>query len=312
MMTTIERFLSYLRDELRYPANTVEAYRRDIEAWTAHYGCDRPVAEAAPADIRRFIADEARKGCAVATLRRRTVALRSLFRFMMRFDGLAANPAAGLSPGRLPRRLPVNIPTGETIAMLDALAEDVEERDDSFTALRDRLMAEMLYQTGMRCSELIGLRDDRVDTTRGVMTVTGKRDKDRMIPFGPALGRLIDAYREKRRSGDGPGDAAPGEPLFVRSDGRPLYRKLVYNTIHSVMASAGVHATRMSPHVLRHSCATDMLNGGASLDNVSRLLGHASLATTQIYTHISLSELQKNYAAAHPRASHHNHNISNP
>lgn len=304
-MKTLERFLSYLRDELRYSPHTVDAYRRDISAWLAHYGESRPVEAATQADIRRFIAHEARKGQSIATLRRRTVSLRSLFRFLMRSDGLTVNPVSGLNPGRLPKRLPVNVRKEETEDMLN----DLMESDESFGAFRDRLILEMLYQTGMRCSELTGLRDDRVDSASGLIRVLGKRDKERIIPFGNSLRELIDEYRELRSSPDGPGAAAPGDPFFVRSDGRPLYRKLVYNVVHKAMADAGVHAQRMSPHVMRHSFATDMLSGGASLTSVQQLLGHASLATTQIYTHISLSELQKNYAAAHPRAKHHNHNI---
>ena len=306
MMTILERFLSYLRDELRYSDNTVEAYRRDIEAWLEHYGEARPVEAASSADIRRFIADQARKGRSTATLRRRTVALRSMVRFLMRTGELSVNPVAGLNPGRLPRRLPVNVRPEETERMLTAMADDV----DSFDAARDRLLMEMFYQTGMRCSELIGLRDDRVDTLRGELRVTGKRNKERVIPFGASLGRMIDDFRALRSDSDGPGAAAPGDPLFTRRDGRPLYRKLVYNVVHEAMQANGVHAARLSPHVMRHSFATDMLAGGADLTSVQQLLGHASLATTQIYTHISIQELKKNYAAAHPRASHHNQDIS--
>ncbi len=224
----------------------------------------------------------------------------------MRTGELSVNPVAGLNPGRLPRRLPVNVRPEETERMLTAMADDV----DSFDAARDRLLMEMFYQTGMRCSELIGLRDDRVDTLRGELRVTGKRNKERVIPFGASLGRMIDDFRALRSDSDGPGAAAPGDPLFTRRDGRPLYRKLVYNVVHEAMQANGVHAARLSPHVMRHSFATDMLAGGADLTSVQQLLGHASLATTQIYTHISIQELKKNYAAAHPRASHHNQDIS--
>lgn len=306
-MTTLDQFLSHLRDELRYSPNTVEAYRRDIEAWLAHYGDSRPIEEATQADLRRFIAAEARKGLSTASLRRRAVSLRSFFRFLMQSSGLSANPAVGLNPGRLPSRLPVNVRKEETASMLDSLDESVDP--DDFDSIRDRLIVEMLYETGMRCSELIALRDDRVDTNRGEMRVLGKRNKERMVPFGSRLAELIESYREARVGEGRPGKASAGSPLFVRSDGQPLYRKLVYNVVHEAMAGAGVHASRMSPHVLRHSFASDMLNGGASLNSVQKLLGHASLATTQIYTHISIAELKSNYAAAHPRAAkHHNRN----
>lgn len=308
MTDTIARFLTYLRDELRYSPNTVEAYRRDLSFWLDHYGPSRKVEEATQVDIRRFIADEARKGLSTATLRRRSVAVRALFRFMMRRGDVGANPARGLNPGRLPKRLPVNLRSDDTAAMLDALDAAAP---DSFDDIRDCLISEILYATGLRCSELISLRDDRVDTARCELRVVGKRNKERLIPFSPRLAALIDRYRDARKSDDGPGAALPGEPLLVRADGRPLYRKMVYNKVHGAMAEAGVKASRMSPHVLRHSFATDMLEGGATLNSVQQLLGHASLATTQIYTHISLAELQKNYAAAHPRShSNHNRNIN--
>ncbi len=300
MMTTLDRFLRYLRDELRYSPHTVEAYRRDIEAWLADYGPVRPVEEAVALDIRRHIASQARSGKSVATLRRKVVAIRALFRYLMRHEGLKVNPATGINPGRLPKRLPVNVKEAETTAMLDTLAADASD----FETKRNHLIIEMLYETGMRCSELIGLRDDRTDISRRELRVIGKRNKERLIPIGPSLAALIDDYRHSRRGADGPGQAAPGEPLFVRSDGRPLYRKMVYNIVHEAMALNGVHARRLSPHVMRHSFATDMLAGGAGLNTVQQLLGHSSLATTQIYTHISLDDLKRNYAAAHPRATH--------
>ncbi|MCM1028723.1 MAG: tyrosine-type recombinase/integrase [Pseudoflavonifractor sp.] len=300
MMTTIDRFISYLRDELRYSTNTVEAYTRDIKAWLADYGEKRPVEHALAADIRVHIAAEARRGISIASLRRKTVALRALFRFLMKFDGLPSNPVDGINPGRLPRRLPVNIRQPET----EALLLDMALKADSFDGIRNRLILEMLYQTGIRCSELIGLRDDYTDTSLNKIRVLGKRNKERVIPIGPALASLINDYRVARLSSDGPGIAAPGSPLFVRNDGKPLYRKLVYNIVHNAMAMNGVHASRLSPHVLRHSFASDMLANGASLNSVQQLLGHSSLATTQIYTHISLDDLKRNYAAAHPRLAH--------
>lgn len=302
MMTALARFISYLRDELRYSPNTVEAYRRDIESWLEHFGDSRPIEAATQADIRSYIAAEAKSGLSIASLRRRCVALRSLFRFLMHEGTITANPVSGINPGRLPKRLPVNVKPEETASMLDGMAEN----DGDFTAVRNRLIMEMLYETGMRSAEIMGLRDDQVDTRRQELRVLGKRNKERIIPFGASLAGLIDEYREARLMPGGPGAADSGQPMFVRPDGRPLYRKLVYNIVHSAMSDAGVHATRLSPHVMRHSFATDMLSGGAALNSVQQLLGHASLATTQIYTHISLEELRKNYATAHPRASHHN------
>ncbi|MDE7388015.1 MAG: tyrosine-type recombinase/integrase, partial [Muribaculaceae bacterium] len=135
-----------------------------------------------------------------------------------------------------------------------------------------------------------------VNTGRGELKVLGKRNKERIIPFGTELSDMITHYRQLRTSGPGP----DGE-FFTRPDGRPLYRKLIYNVVHSSLLGSA-HATRLSPHVLRHSFATDMLNDGADINAVQKLLGHASLATTQIYTHVTLRDLQHNYQLAHPRA----------
>ncbi|MDE7151014.1 MAG: site-specific integrase, partial [Candidatus Amulumruptor sp.] len=231
MMTALARFISYLRDELRYSPNTVEAYRRDIESWLEHFGDSRPIEAATQADIRSYIAAEAKSGLSIASLRRRCVALRSLFRFLMHEGTITANPVSGINPGRLPKRLPVNVKPEETASMLDGMAEN----DGDFTAVRNRLIMEMLYETGMRSAEIMGLRDDQVDTRRQELRVLGKRNKERIIPFGASLAGLIDEYREARLMPGGPGAADSGQPMFVRPDGRPLYRKLVYNIVHSAM-----------------------------------------------------------------------------
>ena len=168
---------------------------------------------------------------------------------------------------------------------------------DDFRAARDHLLLLMLYSTGMRCSEAQGLLDRDVDTKKRQLRVVGKRDKERVIPFGDELADAVDAYRALRDA-----TGASGDPhLFVRADGSPLYRKLIYNVVRRAM-DGEVHAARHSPHVLRHSFATDMLNNGADLNAVKSLLGHASLSSTQIYTHVTFSDLQHNYQQAHPRA----------
>ena len=182
--------------------------------------------------------------------------------------------------------------------MLDNIVSATDNDPDSFTTVRDSLILEMLYATGMRCSELTDLRDDAVDTASATMRVVGKRRKERVIPFGRPLAGAIDNYRQLRSQ------IADSETptLFVSLRGRPMNRRSVYTIVHNAMTEAGIHASRLSPHVMRHSCATDMLNNGADLNTVSRLLGHASLATTQIYTHLTYRDLQTNYEHAHPRA----------
>ena len=294
-MTMIDAFLTYLRNELNMSVNTIDAYRNDLKQWHEFVtsGGRYPFmpADTRVSDLREWIASVARSGCSQRTVRRKVQSLRAFFRYMMRFHGLAVNPASELTLARLPKDLPVYVKPEETGALLD------EELDtDDFVAVRDRLIIDMLYSTGIRCQELIDLLDVNVDVAKGELKVRGKRNKERIVPFGPELQEMITLYRRLRD-----GYVSRADEFFVRPTGEPLYRKLVYNVVHDAMAGT-VHASRLSPHVLRHSFATDMLNNGADLSAVQQLLGHTSLATTQIYTHITYRDLKLNYQHAHPRA----------
>ena len=195
----------------------------------------------------------------------------------------------------MPAELPVNIRPNETAALLDAQPDD----PDDFLQVRNRLIIDILYSTGIRCSEIMNLLDAEVDTRRGELKVLGKRNKERIVPFGPELAQSIDSYRKLRRE-----LPSPAPQLLLRPDGRQLSRRQIYTAVHA-MLQGNVHAARLSPHVLRHSFATDMLNGGADITSVQQLLGHSSLATTQIYTHVSYKDLKRNYQLAHPRAQKH-------
>lgn len=310
-MNLVEEFLSYVRLELNYSPLTVDAYRRDLTQWAefatgkqgeSHAALDTlsPM-DVTTNDLRQWIGSLAREGCSPRTIRRKASALRAFFRYLMRNHGLKANPASALTLSRPAKELPVYIRPNETEELL---SESTAEETTDFSELRDRLIVEMFYTTGMRCQELVDLLDINVDTSRGELKVHGKRNKERIIPFGAQLGHSIEAYRNLRDS-----DAATAVSrrdndarFFVRKNGEPIYRKLAYNVVHDTLSLGGVHATRLSPHVLRHSFATDMLNNGAPLSSVQQLLGHASLASTQVYTHITYRELKQNYQLAHPRA----------
>ena len=294
----INEFLTYMQAELGRSPNTLKAYRTDLEQWqryvVANDGQFDPM-NATQTQLRGWIAELAKNGVGVASLRRKVVSLRTFFFYLMKRHGLDSNPASDLNPGRMPKRLPVYIKPSETKAMLDAPLDA-----DDFNSVRDRLVIDMLYSTGIRCSELMGLTEGAVDTGRCELKVHGKRNKDRIIPFGNELAEMIGLYRHIRENITG--QSAPSDPFFIRdADGRPLYRKMIYAIVHNEMMGR-VHSSRMSPHVLRHSFASDMLNNGASLNAVQQLLGHSSLATTQIYTHITFRDLKQNYLTAHPRA----------
>ena len=210
----------------------------------------------------------------------------------MKYHGLKSNPATDITLAKIDKALPVYIRQSETNSILS----DDWDKDD-YLETRNRLIILMFYSTGIRCSELITLLDCNVDTVRGELKVLGKRNKERIIPFGKELSDMITLYRQLRD------DIVelPEPQFFLRPTGEPLYRTMVYNIVHRTLAGR-VHSTRQSPHVLRHSFATDMLNNGADINAVQQILGHQSLATTQMYTHITYRELKHNYELAHPRA----------
>ena len=293
-----EDFYNFIRCESTVSAHTFEAYRRDLEQFrrflTAELiHADDDPRKASYADLRLWVASLASREFSTATILRKMSALRALYGYLMKHKGLEVNPAARLIAPRAPHNLPDFVREEETARAIDALDAD----SDDFDTARNALIVDMLYSTGMRESELIGLKNVDVDTDRCELKVLGKRNKERFIPFGIGLKSMIEHYRTLRSE-----YAADGDAFFVRQDGRPLYRMLVYRVVNASLTDAAVNSSRRSPHVLRHSFATDMLNNGADLVAVQKLLGHASLETTQRYTHLTYRELQQNYKLAHPRA----------
>lgn len=293
----IEDFLKYITSELQLSDCTVEAYRSDLQQWISFATADglhelRPETTTV-SDLRLWIASLARNGASPRTLRRKIQSLRAFFRFLMRYHGMSFNPAMDLQPPKISKELPIYVRPEEMNVLLDA-----ESDSSDFEESRNRLILDMFYSTGLRCSELMNLLDANVDEKKGELKVHGKRNKDRIVPFGPELTDMITRYRNLRRLQTG---CANSLTFFVRPDGQPLYRKLIYNIVHQAMEGT-VHSSRKSPHVLRHSFATDMLNGGAQITSVQQLLGHQSLTATQVYTHISYRDLKQNYQLAHPRA----------
>ncbi|MBQ0115256.1 MAG: tyrosine-type recombinase/integrase [Bacteroidales bacterium] len=290
----IERFLHYLDAELNYSALTVAAYRNDLAQWTEALtaGTGEPdFASVTTSDIRAWMVQRSGRGDCPRTLRRKLQSVRSLYRYLMSRGEVDANPAAAVELAKVPKPLPSMVREKNIDALLDS-----EVDMDDFEQVRNRLIIMMFYETGIRRAELIGLLDRNVDTAKGELRVHGKRDKDRVVPFGSELRDWIGQYRRLRAE-----TGATDDEFFVREHGGKLYPSLVYRVVHDGLRMAGASG-KTSPHVLRHSFASSMLNGGAGLGSVKELLGHESLATTQIYTHITFSELQHNYKLAHPRA----------
>ena len=292
----IEGFLKYLRYELNYSVHTVLSYGNDLrqfaEFLTRGDSEQLRLDDVSVNDIREWMMSLSNAGDCQRTIRRKVQSVRALYKYMQRRALIDRNPATMVELAKLPKRLPTYVRSENINALLD---QDIDLAD--FTAVRNKLMLMMFYETGIRRAELIGLSDVNVDASAMQIKVHGKRNKDRIVPFGSELLEWIVRYRELRSQQV----AAVCDAFFVRPNGKALYPSLVYNVVHDALQAAG-GTDKFSPHVLRHSFASAMLNNGAQLNNVKELLGHESLAATQIYTHITFSELKDNYQSAHPRA----------
>ena len=319
----INSFLTYLRCELNRSAHTVLSYHTDILQFARFITGDHPdqfrpeLTE--PADLRSWTLRLAQSGVSLRSIRRKVSSLSALFRYLMQRGLMTHNPAREIPLARPHADLPTFIRQDEMQQIieshLDTLmrpsdagappTENSTDTVDSFTDTRNALILLMFYSTGLRLSELIGLMDADVDTARGELKVLGKRNKERLIPFGTELADAIGAYRLRRNA---EGATSPTGRFFTRPDGSDLYPTLVQRLVKKEL-QGNTHASRLSPHTMRHSFATDMLNNGADLRSVQKLLGHESLQTTQVYTHVTRSELQHNYKLAHPRAQKHGGNF---
>ena len=293
-MKQIESFLYYMRYELNYSVHTVLSYKKDLEqfaAFAADGDSEFAAAGVGTADVRAWVYDlSQRRGLAVRTVRRKMQALRAFYKFLLKRGEVAQNPVDDIPMAKLPKRLPEFVGEKKMDEILDSGFSHTD-----FEQVRNRLIVAMLYETGMRRAELVGLTDADIDTRRCELKVHGKRNKDRIIPFCGELKRLIDIYRPLRAK------VAYGEDTFILTEkGMPAYPGLLYRIVTRNLSL--VTSGKRSPHVLRHSYASAMLNNGAGINSVKELLGHESIATTQIYTHITYSELKQNYKHAHPRA----------
>lgn len=316
--TIAEAFEDYLAGELNRSPLTVEAYMRDTQAFAEFIGtsCDTPLPESAEeasetlagattSDVRTWLAEMA-LSMTPRTIRRKTQSVRALFHYFLTLGLITSNPAADVVLTKIPKPLPTFV---RDVDMERVLAQETpEETRPSANSravgkaqhLRDRLIVELLYTTGMRRAEIISLRNSDL-TSSGELRITGKRNKQRVVPLAESTLRLIEEYRAALAAETGGAIAAEeGDKPLLRHKGGPLTAGVVYGVVRRELAD--VPAAKRSPHVLRHSFATAMLNNGASINTVKEFLGHSSLATTQIYTHVSYAELKRAYAGAHPRA----------
>jgi site-specific recombinase XerD len=293
-------FRRHLAEEKGHSAHTVAAYVGDVAqlaTWAGDFAIDPD--EVTTQVLRRFIGERRREGLATATIARKRASLRAFYAFALRRGAVGRDPAAVLDAPKLDRRLP-KVLRRDQVAALIAATDGAAPLD-----VRDAAMLELLYSSGARISELVALDVDRLDLDRRAVTLHGKGDKDRLVPLGDpavsALRRWLDDSRPALlRAAADAGRQGADAAVFLGPRGGRLDRSEAYRMVVRRGTEAGVgHVT---PHVLRHSYATHLLEGGADLRSVQELLGHAALATTQTYTHVSREHLRSVYTEAHPRA----------
>jgi integrase/recombinase XerC len=287
-----EPFLAYLRDERGLSARTLSAYRRDLERFSNALSQQDIAApgQVTEHDIRRFIAHVHRQGLGARSIQRLLSAVRSFYRWLMR-EGLASgNPAAQVRAPKAARKLPGTLDADSVARLLDI-------SENSPLALRDKAIMELFYSSGLRLSELADLRWDQVDTASGLVTVTGKGNKTRVVPLGSYAAAALAAWNRVR--GQFAGFEEPC--VFVSNRGRPISPRTIQSRIRYWARRQGL-PQKVHPHLLRHSFASHMLESSGDLRAVQELLGHADISTTQVYTHLDFQHLASVYDKAHPRA----------
>ena len=296
MLSAVERFLRYLKVERNCSDLTIKSYREDlvslIEYLEQSLGHPPQAAQITPLDLRTYVVALHEAGYAKSSVSRRLASLRSFYRFAQR-EGLSSqNPAKPLRNPRRERKLPHFLTTAEIGKLLSAPPANEP------MGLRDRAIFETMYSAGLRVSELVGINDDDLDLDDGLVRVRGKGKRERLAPLGTFAVKAVRRWLNERQLAGKPGR---GSPVFVNKFGTRLTTRSVARMMEKYLLTTGLDL-RTSPHTLRHSFATHLLDRGADIRSVQELLGHRSLVTTQIYTHVSTASLKQVYERAHPRA----------
>jgi integrase/recombinase XerD len=293
----VDAFLTAARVERGLAPNTVEAYARDLARFADH-AARRGVTR--PADVTRqhltgFLAALEREGLSGRSRARALVAVRRFLRHAGRGGAGFADPTDGVATPRYTRGLPRILRGDEVEALLAAVSPD------SALGLRDRAMLEVLYGAGLRVSELVGLPLSGLDLRAGLLRVRGKGGRERLVPLGMPACQALERWLAEGRPACAAAASRASEAVFLSRRGAPMTRQNFFSRLRGVARAAGVPTERVSPHVLRHAFATDLLEGGADLRAVQSMLGHADLSTTQIYTHVSRAKLRETVETRHPR-----------
>lgn len=291
----INQFLRYLQYERRYSAHTLRAYQSDLNAFASYLEEDFELGDVrnAHADmIRSWVVALMDEGLKARTINRKVSSLKAFYRYLMRQGAIMENPAAQIHTLKQAERIPAYVGEGDMRMLLG----EIPAAND-FRAWRDRMILLLLYATGIRLSELLSLRSQSFDFSGNTLKVLGKRNKERIIPFSLEIKQEIQTYlKVKQNTFSGQQE----DWFIVTNKGRKAYQKFVYRKVNKALMA--VNSAKKSPHVLRHTFATHLLNHGASLNAIKDLLGHANLSATQIYTHTTIEQLKSIYTQAHPRA----------
>ena len=291
---TVKKFIDFLLLEKKYSQHTAVAYENDIEMFELYLSrefSESKVSNANYSQIRSWIVKLVSSNVTNRTINRKVSSLNSYYKFLLKIQSIEFNPLTQHKALKVSKKLQIPFSETEITSVLNLI------ETDSFEGLRDKLIVELFYSTGMRRTELINLQLSDVDISQGQLKVLGKRNKERFIPLLSTVIRSYQAYLIERSNLK---EVQDSKSLLLTRKGFKIYEKLVYRVIVNYFDTIS-SKVKKSPHILRHSFATHLLNNGADLNSVKELLGHSSLASTQVYTHSSVAELKKVYEKAHPR-----------
>lgn len=292
----IKPFLKYLSSEKRYSPHTVQAYQKDLSQLSSYLLADFQIddsIEVKHIHLRGWVVSLMEQDLSPKSVNRKIATLKSYYKFLHSREYIEVNPANQLKPLKTEKELPSFVKEGE---MSDLLDDVVIKFGDDFQGIRDRLIMELLYATGIRLDELINLEESNVNFYEKTIKVLGKRNKERIIPTGNSLLSLIEKYVKYKNE-----EGMINKYLVLSDSGKKVYPMFIYRKVNKYLTNATTLSKR-SPHVLRHTFATHLLNKGADLNAVKDLLGHTSLAATQVYTHNSMDKLKAAFDQAHPKA----------
>jgi integrase/recombinase XerC len=289
-----ERFLAYIQYEKRYSPHTVTAYRTDLDQFFGYLQIQYNISdihEVSHPMIRSWLVYLMEHQVGSRSVNRKLTTLKSFYKFLLREGFLDENPMRKITSPKIAKRLPVFVEREKMEMLFNQVTFG-----EGYPGIRDRLILELFYSTGMRLSELVNLKETDIDFHHDTIKVLGKRNKERLIPFSMKFESLLKSYLDEKGKAFGDHD-----DLFLTDKGRKIYPKLVYRIVNRYIGEVTTMGKK-SPHVLRHTFATHLLNNGAELNAVKELLGHASLSATQVYTHNTIEKLKRIYKQAHPKA----------